>query len=72
MDQPNVDAIFQEHLHFLPDHWVVPHLLPRNNKGKGKVQANLYSAISCHFTKTFQERFDKCDNVRSQENVRQL
>jgi len=42
---------------------------------KSKLSAYLYSAISWHFTKTFLERFDKCDNVtwnRSQENVRQL
>jgi len=28
-----------------------------------KVKAYLYSAISFHFTKTFLERFDTCDNV---------
>jgi len=40
-----------------------------------KVSAQLYSAISCHSTKTFLQRSDKCDNVtwnRSQENVRQM
>jgi len=30
---------------------------------KVPVSGYLYSSISCHFTKTFLERFDICDNV---------